>query len=143
MMKKVPPGAPSRGSTCPVEPIYMMKKVAPDSCRTSSTWPVQPVYLLKNCSRDFTYRLYMACTAYIYDEKCFSRTFPTAGTLFEHPTYMMKNVPPDNSPGCSTWPVQPIYILKTVAPEISPSVSTYPVEAIYMKKKIAPETLYI
>jgi hypothetical protein len=104
-------------------------------------WALHDLYSLyiydeKICSRDFTYKLYMACIAYIYEmKKVAPETFPTAGTWPGHPIYMMKNVPPETS-RVSTWPVPLIYMMKNIPPETSHRASTSPVDPIYMMKNL-------
>jgi hypothetical protein len=76
--EKFGPKTSPKASTWPVQPRYtsMTKNVGPETSPTASTWPVQPIYTTKNWAEDFPYSLYMARTAYIYDEKRWSGDFP-------------------------------------------------------------------
>jgi hypothetical protein len=55
----------------------MTMKVGPETSARASTWFVRPKDMReKSWSPGFPYSLYMAFTAYIYDEKSLCRDFP-------------------------------------------------------------------
>jgi hypothetical protein len=118
------------------------------------------IYDEKSWSRNFPYSIYMACTAYIYDEKFVPETSTSASTWPVNRIRMTKNL----FPRLSLHPLQAcrayiyderswsrdftyIYMACTpciyddkFGPESSHTASIWPVQPIYMTKKFRPET---
>jgi hypothetical protein len=81
------------------------------------------IYDKKSWSKDNPFNLYMVCAIYIFNKKIWSRDTPCILYMACTAYIYEKNIVPETSPTTSIWLVQPIYMMKKL-------VQRHPVEPV-------------